>query len=141
MLIVGGYRQAINHDDFHDSRARPLQRLVSPRTRSTLQEIPGPLEEVGSVDDKHHYSNNERETAPEHAPLPFKRDPLILQLRLQDGDLAALQLYELREQLVRALGHEFLKKWSRANAELSGERLLAMRYDGDWVTILPATQP
>jgi len=73
------------------------------------------LEEVGSVDDKRHHSDNERETAPEHALLPFKRDPLILELCLQDGDLTALQLYELREQLVRALGHEFLRKWSRAN--------------------------
>jgi hypothetical protein len=29
MLIVGESRQALNHDDFHNLRARPLQRLVS----------------------------------------------------------------------------------------------------------------
>jgi hypothetical protein len=68
------------------------------------------LEQVWSVDDKNHHYNEERDTAPENTLLPFKRDPLILQLRLQDADLAALQLYELCEQLVRALCHEFLEK-------------------------------
>ena len=29
MPIVGGSRQALNHDDFRNLRARPLQRLVS----------------------------------------------------------------------------------------------------------------